>query len=233
MLVWATRTLWALVLRALVLTSLFVFVIVVQVAMLSALRGMGWSPSAALGGSGVAVLVIVLGAHFGSRWNTARRQRALEARGAALGLPSGPCCLVWRGMPQDDIPWELQDGRFEMRYPPEAQALGIEGVAVVTFEIGADGVAKNIHCLDVWPAPVFYDAAVEALQAARFRPATLSPPQFGASYRVPFQFRIRNASRIKTKGIRASRPRPRVEAVRAAAKRVQQSAADLTKRQSL
>jgi TonB family protein len=201
MFIWATQKLWSLSLRIAFYAGLFVGVVVLHVALLSALRQMGWAPGPALGASGAAVLAVVLAVHFALRFRARIEARKLDRRRAALGLPHGPCCVVWAAGPGEDIPWDVE-GQFQLDYPDVAQRLKIEGVAVVEFQVDPDGRAKNIHCVDVWPAPVFYQAAVNALRAARFRPASARGPRFGPSYRVPFVFRIRGASRRRDTGQR-------------------------------
>lgn len=201
MFIWATRTLWALSLRVLFFIALFVGVVVLQMAVLSALRAAGWGPSPALAVSGATVLAAVLAVHFGFRFYGRMQMRALDRERERLGLPHGPCCVVWAAGPGDDIPWNVE-GAFQLDYPDVAQRLKIEGVAVVEFQVDPEGRAKNIHCVDVWPAPIFYDAAVDALKAARFRPTEGQGPRFGPSYRVPFVFRIRGASRRRDAGQR-------------------------------
>jgi TonB family protein len=114
---------------------------------------------------------------------------------------------VWAPGQGDDIPWDVE-GQLRLAYPDVAQRPKIEGVAIVEFQVDPEGRAKNIHCVDVWPAAVFYDAAVDALRAARFKPASARGPRFGPSYRVPFVFRIRGASRRRDTGQRV-RANPR------------------------
>lgn len=202
MFVWATRTLWAMALRAAFFAGLFVVVIVMQVALVTALRAGGWSPPAAIAASGSAVLAIVLGVHYGLRFRAARAARALDRERERLGLPHGPCCVVWRGEAGDDIPWDVE-GQLHAEYPPVAERLKIEGFAVVDFEVGHDGRAKNLHCVDYWPAPVFYQAAADALRAASFTSSDPNGPRFGPSYRIPFVFRIRGASKLNDRGRKA------------------------------
>ncbi len=199
--VWAAQKLWPLILRTTFFILLFIGVVVLQGAVVTGLRAAGWSPGAALSLSGVVVLAMVLAVHFAVRFLRQREEKRLDQQRQALGLPHGPCCVVWTPGPQEQIPWDV-DGQFQLNYPPAAQQLKVEGVAVVEFQVGPDGLAKNIHCVDVWPAPVFYDAAVTAIRAARFKPATERGPRFGPSYRVPFVFRIRGASRRPDAGHR-------------------------------
>ncbi|MGE3867312.1 MAG: TonB family protein, partial [Hyphomonadaceae bacterium] len=137
----------------------------------------------------------------------ARRARArTEAARAAMGLPDGACCFVWRRHAAEaEFPWELE-GDVRAAYPPLARKLGVEGYALIDFEVGADGAAKNLHCIDVWPAQAFYAAAAEALTAARFRLRPGAGVRFGPSYRIPFVFRIRGAARVRDRGRSAFSP---------------------------
>jgi TonB family protein len=122
------------------------------------------------------------------------------------GLPGGPCCVVWRaaegGHRDDAMPWRLA-APLRARYPRLARRLGVEGVAVAEFEVGSDGRAKNLHCVYAWPSDVFYEAAQEALAHARFEPKPDLRVRYGASYRMPFVFRIAGAARLSEKGVHA------------------------------
>jgi TonB family protein len=91
------------------------------------------------------------------------------------------------------MPWTLS-APLRARYPALARRLGVEGVAVVDFEINAQGGAKTIQCVEAWPSDVFYAAAREALERARFEPREDQHVRFGASYRMPFVFRIAGAA---------------------------------------
>lgn len=227
MFVWATRTLANLLQRAALLAGLFILVIVLQVALITGLQAWGWSPPQALGASGVGVLGIVLGVHFALRRRALRRRTELEQARIELGLPDGPCCVIWRPGPGEAFPWRAE-GRIKARYPPIAQRLAVEGLAVVSFEIGHDGIPKNLHCVDVWPSMVFYDAAAQALRAARFTSTDPAGPRFGPSYEAPFVFRIQGASRLRASG-RGVDPRALAGLVKAW---LRATAGRLTKRQS-
>ncbi|MEJ0023249.1 MAG: energy transducer TonB [Alphaproteobacteria bacterium] len=111
----------------------------------------------------------MFGATAWMRASAKAQAEKLERERLAAGMPEAPCCVVWRGKAgESDFPWELE-GDVRAAYPPLAQKLGVEGFAVVDFEVGADGAAKNLHCADYWPSRLFYDSAAEALRAARFR----------------------------------------------------------------
>jgi TonB family protein len=118
---------------------------------------------------------------------------------------------------EQGMPWEPV-GALRARYPWLARRLGIEGIAIAEFEVGADGRAKNISCADVWPSNVFYDAAREALLHARFQPRGDIHVRYGASYKMPFVFRIAGASKTRDAGRRARRLRPVLQAADPAVK---------------
>lgn len=229
MLVWATRTFSALTSRALFYAGLFLVVVVVHVALTTALRQHGWNGGASLFASGAAVLGLVLGLTSGADWLRERRAVAREMERLRQGLPIGPCCVVWKnneptaGDSEEEMPWEVI-GHLRARYPKLARRFGIEGVAVADFEINAQGEAKNIHCVYAWPSDVFFDAAREALAHAKFTLKADVHPRFGASYRMPFVFRIAGAARLKDAGRRARTLRPTLHAAQQAVEKLRKSA---------
>lgn len=202
----ATKAISSFARTALTLAGLFLFVIVTQIAVVAALRGLNVSGGLSLLISGGVVLAIVFGATAWMRASAKTAAEKLERERVAAGMPDAPCCVVWRAKPgESDFPWELE-GDVRAAYPPLAQRLGVEGFAIVDFEVGADGAAKNMHCADYWPSRLFYDSAVEALRAARFRLRPGAGARFGPSYRIPFVFRIRGAARVRDKGHTALGP---------------------------
>lgn len=220
MFVWATRAVSVLGLRALFYVSLFLAVVVLQVAATSGLRALGLSPGMSLSISGFLVLGVVLTANYGAGILIKRRAAAREAERRAMKLPDGPCCVVWKsgGEGEAPMPWDLV-GALRAPYPPLARRLGVEGVAIVDFEIGADGAPRHIHCVDAWPSDVFFEAAAAGLRACHFTPKPGAKARFGASYRMPFVFRISGAARLKDQGRKALPHRP---ALIAAARAVEQ-----------
>lgn len=224
MLIKATRTVSALTLRALAYGALFLGVVVVHVAFTAALRQQGWSGGASLFASGAVVLGVVLAAVNLADWLRERRAAAREIERMRLGLPGGPCCVIWHGVDaESDIPWDVV-GPLRARYPKLARELGVEGVAVAEFEVNAEGKAKNIHCVYAWPSDVFFDAAREALAHARFQPKPRAEVRYGASYRVPFVFRIAGATKLEERGRRAQPLRPVAEAARQVVEKLRRSA---------
>jgi TonB family protein len=198
----ATRTLSALAANTALLILLFVAVVLGQSAAVAAMRSAGYPAPLALTIASAGVLILVFGGGWLYRafrkWSVAHG----EAVRLALGLPEGPCCVVWRGGPEAEWPWQLE-GEVHARYPRLARRYGIEGFALVDFEIGVDGVPKNLHCIDCWPSALFYESAAAALRKARFRPRGDASPRFGPSYRAPFVFRIKGATNLAEYGWRA------------------------------
>lgn len=197
----ATRTISAYAFAAAFLTSLFVVVVFAQIAVVSMLRGAGLGGGAALSIAGVLVMASVLALNWGVRHLRARALQSREEARARHDLPDGPCCVVWRGRGEAEFPFELQ-GEVNVIYPKAARRLGMEGMAVVEFEIAANGAPKNLHVVDYWPSRLFYDAAVEALRQSRFQPRDPAKAWRGPSYRMPFVFRLRGASRVRDAGRR-------------------------------
>lgn len=218
MLVRATRTVSALTLRALFFVALFLFVVIAHLAITGALREQGWNGGAALFASGAAVLAFVLVVTNLADWLRDRLAERRELKRLRLGLPNGPCCVVWRApasraIDEDEaMPWELA-APLRARYPRLARRLGVEGMAIAEFEVSAEGRAKNVHCVDAWPSDVFFEAAREALVRAHFQPKDDVHVRFGASYRMPFLFRIEGASTLLESGVRARKLRPMLDAL--------------------
>lgn len=227
MLVSATRTARVLTLRGAFYAGLFLVVVMAQVGISSALKQEGWAPAWALMASGAVVLAIVLAGlklagvlhHVRAEY---RERKRIEQK-----LPDGPCCVVWRPNAASDdggdMPWRLV-GPLRARYPKLARRLGIEGIAICDFEIGADGAPKNVHCVYAWPSDVFFDAAREALLNAKFAPSGDEHPRFGVSFKMPFVFRIAGAARLKERGRRARPLRPGLTAAGNAVSKMRRSA---------
>lgn len=235
MLVRATRTLSALTMRALFYTALFGVVVIAHLALSAALRAQGWGSGVALLVAGGAVLVFVILATNLAEWARDRLRERREMQRLQQRLPSGPCCVIWRApeaptirqlIEEDDhsdMPWDVV-GSIRARYPRLARRLGVEGVAIAEFEVGADGRAKNINCIDAWPSDVFYDAAREALVHARFQPKGDVHVRFGTSYKMPFVFRISGASKARDAGRHARKLRPTLAAAQQAVEKLREPA---------
>lgn len=198
--------------RAMFYAALFVVVVILHLSLTGILRAQGWTPSFSLFASGAVVLGVVLVLVNLADWVREKRAAHLEIQRMRQGLPGGPCCVVWKtgdaaDEPEDAMPWQPA-GPLRARYPKLARRLGVEGVAVVDFEVGAGGVVKNAHCIYAWPSDVFFDAAREALMRTRFEPKPDMHVRFGASYRIPFVFRISGASNLADRGMRARQLRP-------------------------
>ena len=104
------------------------------------------------------------------------------------------------------MPWTLTSA-VQVHFPKIARRFGIEGFAVVDFDITPEGRVKNIHCIDVWPSPIFYASAKAAMKDARFAVRPGATPRFGPSYRMPFVFRIQGSARVTDRGRRARQRR--------------------------
>jgi len=217
MLVQATRTVSTWTARALFYVGLFIVVVVTHLALTGALRAQGWSGGASLFASGAGVLALVIVLVNLADWLRQKRADWRERARVKQGLPDGPCCVVWRpGVNATDedetaMPWEVA-GPLRARYPRLARRLGVEGVAVVDFEVGAGGRVKNVHCVYAWPSDVFYDAAREAMLRTKFEPRGDRHVRFGASYKMPFLFRISGASKVNHRGRQARKLRPALQA---------------------
>jgi TonB family protein len=209
MLVRATRALSTWVLRALFYAGLFLVVVVVHVALTTALRQHGWSGGLSLLASGAAVLVLVLALVHGADWLRQWRREQREVQRLRLKLPSGPTCLIWKpdASGASSMPWEVI-GPMRARYPRLPRLLEIEGYAIAEFEVNAEGRAKNIHLVDAWPSDVFFVSAKEALEHARFQPSLDEHVRYGVSYRMPFVFRLKGTSQLSERGAHAKTLRP-------------------------
>lgn len=234
MLIRTTRTLSTWAMRALFYAALFAVVVLSHLAITTLLLAQGWGGGVAMLIAGAIVLVFVIVVFSAGEWLRDRLRERQEMQRVKQRLPSGPCCVVWRAPEEktvrqlldeeegdhSDMPWDLV-GPLRARYPKLARRLGIEGVAIAEFEVGADGRAKNINCVDAWPSDVFYDAAREALMLARFQPKDVHV-RYGASYKMPFVFRISGASKARDAGRRARTLRPTLVAAQQAVENLRQ-----------
>lgn len=212
MLVRAGRTLPTWVLRAWFYAGLFFLVVLVHLGLTGALRQHGLNGGVALFLSGTAVLALVLVLIQLADWVREGLQEYRQMQRFRLRLPAGPCCIIWPPNSSEydsgpAMPWSVS-GPMRARYPGLPRRLGIEGYAIAEFEVGANGRAKNIYLVDAWPSDVFFVSAKEALQHARFEPSGDEHVRFGASYRMPFVFRLPGSIQLKEKGPRARRLRP-------------------------
>lgn len=204
----ATQRAVDLTVAGVVLAVVFVAVIVLHGAVTGALRNAGVPGGPALLISGAVVFGAVVGGFAAwNAWLRVDRARAEDERDR-LQLPDGPCCVVWRGGEEAEMPWALT-APVQVHFPAIARRFGIEGVAIVDFDITPEGRVKNIHCLDVWPSPIFYAAAKAALKEARFSVRDGATPRFGPSYRMPFVFRIQGSARVTDRGRKARKGRAR------------------------
>lgn len=207
------QRLTALSVRGLFYAGLFLAVIIGQATLTTLLRDQGLDGGAALAIAGAVVFGAVIAALLAYNAAAGIYWRRKDAERAALGLPVGPVCAIWQWRPPAELPWASVKP-FHARFPKIAKTFGIEGYAVIEFEIGADGKARNLNLVDCWPAPIFYHAAAGALREAAFRPRQGMTPRFGESYQLGFVFRILGAAKVRDPGRRARRARPRLERLR-------------------
>ena len=187
---------------AIFLFVVFLLVIVLHGAVTGALRNAGMPGGPALLVSGVIVFATVVGGFAAYNGYLAVERTRAEDERDRLQLPDGPCCIVWRGGVEAEMPWTLA-APVQVHFPKIARRFGIEGLAIVDFDITPEGRARNIHCIDVWPSPIFYAAAKAAMEDARFQVRPGASPRFGPSYRMPFVFRIQGSARVTDRGRRA------------------------------
>jgi TonB family protein len=227
MLVSATRTVSTFTLRALFYIALFIVVVAAHLAITGALRAQDWEAGTAQLVSGGSVLALVIVLMQITEWLRDRLAEHREMQRVRQRLPSGPCCVVWKtseapAESEDTMPWQLS-GTLRARYPALARRLGVEGVAIAEFEVGTGGVVKNVHCAYAWPSDVFFDSAREALLRAKFEPKPDVHVRFGASYKMPFVFRINGASKLTDHGRRARKLRPALAAAQDAVEKIRRT----------
>jgi len=234
MLIRTTKTLSTWTMRALFYAALFAVVVLSHLAITTLLLAQGWGGGVAMLIAGAVVLAFVIIMFSAGEWVRDRLRERREMQRVNQRLPSGPCCVVWRAPEEksvrqllvedeadhSDMPWDVV-GPLRARYPKLARRLGIEGIAIAEFEVGADGRAKNINCVDAWPSDVFYESAREALLHAKFKPKDVHI-RFGASYKMPFVFRISGASKARDAGRRARTLRPTLAAAQQAVENLRQ-----------
>lgn len=234
MLIRTTRTLSTWTMRALFYAALFAVVVLSHLAITTLLLAQGWGGGVAMLIAGAVVLAFVIVVFSAGEWLRDRLRERREMQRVNQRLPSGPCCVVWNAPEEksvrqlladeeadhSDMPWDVV-GPLRARYPKLARRLGVEGVAIAEFEVGADGRAKNINCVDAWPSDVFYEAAREALLHAKFQPKDVHV-RYGVSYKMPFVFRISGASKARDAGRRARTLRPTLVAAQQAVENLRQ-----------
>lgn len=199
----ATQRAFDLTVGGVFLALVFVVVIVLHGALTGALRSIGLPGLPAEFASGVIVFGTVVGGFaLVTGYIALMRARAENTR-LRMRLPEGPCCVLWSeanetaaAQPEAGAsptpPFVLRKP-LDVRFPPLARRFAIEGVAVAEFEIGVDGRAREIRCIDAWPSTIFFTAAKSALERARFATEPHVSPSTPPRLRMPFVFRIRTA----------------------------------------
>jgi protein TonB len=75
-------------------------------------------------------------------------------------------------------------------YPPRSRRLGEEGLVLLEVEVLPDGRAGKVRVVHAPDYPRLVAAAVEAVRAAKFRPATRGGRPICAVVEVPIRFRL-------------------------------------------
>jgi TonB family protein len=96
-----------------------------------------------------------------------RPQRLFRAVAAPLLLT---LAVVLSGCASSDRPLQLLSGTGAV-YPPQARAEGVEGYAVVRYDVDTEGRVGNARVVASSPQGVFDESALQAVSRWRFRPA--------------------------------------------------------------
>lgn len=93
-----------------------------------------------------------------------------------------------------DTPPELIGGlrglQERLDYPEEARRLGVQGQVVVQFVVTESGAVRDAEIVST-PNPMLSDAALRAVRASRFEPATVDGEPARVRFAVPLNFRLR------------------------------------------
>jgi protein TonB len=103
-----------------------------------------------------------------------------------VSAPTDSSRAVFNAVEVDQLP-ELV-GDLRLRYPVGLERAGVSGVVVLEYVVGSDGRVNpgSVRALSS-SHPAFFQAALEALRDARFKPAR----KWGRSIAVLVQQRIR------------------------------------------
>ena len=75
-------------------------------------------------------------------------------------------------------------------YPRAAALKGVEGWVELGFTVTADGRVTNSRVLAANPTGFFEDAALSAVQAARYQPLSRNDPSVSRQVKVKLAFRL-------------------------------------------
>jgi TonB family protein len=84
--------------------------------------------------------------------------------------PLALTAVLLAGCAAQDRPLQLVSGTGPV-YPPEARAEGVEGFAVVRYDVDEAGRVVNARVVDSSPQGVFDQSALRAVTSWKFRPA--------------------------------------------------------------
>jgi protein TonB len=114
------------------------------------------------------------------------RRFVARLNGRIVSAPTDSSRAVFNAVEVDELP-ELV-GDLRLRYPLGLERAGVSGVVVLEYVVGSDGRVNpgSVRALSS-SHPAFFQAALEALRDARFKPAR----RWGRSIAVLVQQRIR------------------------------------------
>ena len=114
-----------------------------------------------------------------------------------IDLDWGP---VNGNVPQRGINLGATDGDYlpivkvQPNYPRRAQQQGIEGYAIVQFDVGADGSVRNAHIIESAPGSKFNAASIKAALCFRYKPRVdngIAVTVFGVENKFTYKLSMR------------------------------------------
>lgn len=112
---------------------------------------------------------------------------------AAVAEPAGPrpaAPLKSAANPESEPAHVIPDTCAQPVYPPEAQAAGIKGSALLTISVAIDGRVENVSIKQTSGNAQLDAAAVEAMKQCRFSPATKNGAPVASQNALRYTFRI-------------------------------------------
>ncbi|EIT69497.1 energy transducer TonB [Hydrocarboniphaga effusa] len=107
---------------------------------------------------------------------------------AAGPRPAAP--LKSAANPESEPAHVIPDTCAQPVYPPEAQAAGIKGSALLTISVAIDGRVENVSVKQTSGNAQLDAAAVEAMKQCRFSPATKNGAPVASQNALRYTFRI-------------------------------------------
>lgn len=112
---------------------------------------------------------------------------------SAVAEPAGPrpaAPLKAAANPASEPAHVIGDTCAQPVYPPEAQAAGIKGSAVLSIAVAIDGRAQSVTVKQTSGNAQLDAAAVEAMKQCRFSPATKNGSPIASEHVLRYTFRI-------------------------------------------